>query len=297
MSGARPIPISNSRRSSPPGSTGSGRDLSMDAISHSLPAPVLTPGGGCAFPTSSAASAAAARYHPPRAPFFGSLPEPSFLQMDDDAMPELMLPPRLNERDESPPAASVVQVRPVGLLGVSFGHGLTLCLFRVLVCQLMPCGHWIPATEPHDAAILVSATSLKSCYCVRVIHTHHAVLVHPPLGLPLRVPWMSLICPAHRRSQSCRPCEMVARRPTSRSSVEPWAPAIVSFSASRAVRFRRMPSEWRVSRCRSQVARVSSDSRPWTGVIDVGRTGTCRIWTKARSLISRISSHSTLRTG
>lgn len=108
MSGTRPIPISNRGRASPPTSSSSrGGSPSLNdlhGISQSCPVHAHnnsnTNGGG-----------GYARFQPPRAPRFGSLPEPSFLQIDENPMPELLLPPPVQSHNNSPAAPSVAQVR------------------------------------------------------------------------------------------------------------------------------------------------------------------------------------------
>lgn len=107
MSGSRPIPISNGRGSQRSSPASDMVSPSGALISQSLPADVhharfmMVAGGG---------AGGASRFQPPRAPTFGSLPAPSF--MEDLPMEELVLPPpslpRIEERALRP--ASVIQV-------------------------------------------------------------------------------------------------------------------------------------------------------------------------------------------
>ncbi|TYZ61947.1 hypothetical protein PybrP1_000681 [[Pythium] brassicae (nom. inval.)] len=89
--------------------------LALDlGISHSCPvhAPHHNSGGGGGA-IGGGGGSSSGRFQPPRAPFFGSLPEPSFLHVDDNPMPELLLPPPAQTRDGPPAPASVVQGNPV----------------------------------------------------------------------------------------------------------------------------------------------------------------------------------------
>lgn len=112
MSGTRPIPISNRGRASPPTSSSSrGGSPSLNdlhGISQSCPVHVHNSNGGVG--PSGGGGVGYARFQPPRAPRFGSLPEPSFLQIDENPMPELLLPPPVQSRNNSPAAPSVAQV-------------------------------------------------------------------------------------------------------------------------------------------------------------------------------------------
>lgn len=130
MSGTRPIPISNRGRASPPTSSSRGGSPSLNdlhGISQSCPVHVHNSNGGVGL-SGGSGGVGYARFQPPRAPRFGSLPEPSFLQIDENPMPELLLPPPVQSRNNSPAVPSVAQVRFarfcsfVWLVGFVLGH-------------------------------------------------------------------------------------------------------------------------------------------------------------------------------
>uniref|UniRef100_K3WJ04 Uncharacterized protein n=1 Tax=Globisporangium ultimum (strain ATCC 200006 / CBS 805.95 / DAOM BR144) TaxID=431595 RepID=K3WJ04_GLOUD len=113
MSGTRPIPIGSRGRASPPTSSSSRGGSpppsnEHNAISHSCPVHVPLSGNGGSVVGSYSSSYT--RFQPPRAPRFGSLPEPSFLQLDDPPMPELLLPPPAQSSNHNSSATpSVIQ--------------------------------------------------------------------------------------------------------------------------------------------------------------------------------------------
>ncbi|KAG6584635.1 uncharacterized protein IUM83_07972 [Phytophthora cinnamomi] len=135
MNHTRPIPIggSGSQRGSPVTRSPSGAAL----VAHSLPADMhhvhLS-----RFMTSSS-SARSGGLQPPRAPLVGSMPEPSFLELD--SMPDLALgPPAETIREDSPPRAPAV---------IQFASS---CPGDIGFLRSNPArGSWTPSLQPYPA--------------------------------------------------------------------------------------------------------------------------------------------------
>lgn len=127
----RPIPIGGgSQRGSP-----LSRSPDTALVAHSLPADMhhvhLSRFGRPA--------ARPAALQPPRAPLVGSMPEPNFLSLD--GMPDLSLPPPMEqEEEESPPRSNVVQFAsscPTDMGYLRQGNPVR--------------GSWTPTLEPYPA--------------------------------------------------------------------------------------------------------------------------------------------------
>lgn len=168
MSGTRPIPISSGGRgrASPPTSSGGGSPSALDlGISHSCPVHAPHHNGGTANTGSalSGSGSSSGRFQPPRAPFFGSLPEPSFMHVDAaNPMPALLLPPPAHHRDSSSAPPSVVQVRcmylrtcKVCICGCVCADWLVLWCSSAPVCELVSSRHWLPPAKQLCAALVV----------------------------------------------------------------------------------------------------------------------------------------------
>ncbi|KAE8905730.1 hypothetical protein PF005_g17199 [Phytophthora fragariae] len=135
MNHTRPIPIggSGSQRGSPVTRSHNGAAL----VAHSLPADMhhvhLS-----RFMTSSN-GVRASGLQPPRAPLVGSMPEPSFLELD--SMPDLALgPPAETIREDSPPRAPAV---------IQFASS---CPGDIGFLRSNPTrGSWTPSLQPYPA--------------------------------------------------------------------------------------------------------------------------------------------------